>query len=259
MSWDTESRSLVNRWPQRIARAQYLSSEPGGHAASDLWGLGVQQSSGSTSLPYSPCDPPLQVTVIFKAHGACTEQKVYQAVTDDVPAAFMDGSAGGTSVRVEAREGGRVALHARHLASTVLVRQLGRYLTLAVRMPAALALAHDDSHDLQLCVSGCPAAERIADGPGTAQGPAGFTLQSARARCGDTMPQRDIYFQSCVFDLLTTGDTNFSAAALSALADVRLLHPRRERWHLPPRSGHAEPPQLWVGAGLLAIILALAL
>ncbi|XP_054997222.1 repulsive guidance molecule B [Sorex araneus] len=212
-------------------------------------------------VPGSSATATNKVTVIFKAHGSCTEQKVYQAVTDDVPAAFVDGSASGASVRVEAREGGRVALHARHLASTVLVRQLGRYLTLAVRMPAALALAHDDNHDLQLCVSGCPAAERIADGPGAglAPGPAGFTLQSARARCGDSMPQRDIYFQSCVFDLLTTGDTNFSAAALSALADVRALHPRRERWHLPPRSGHAEPPRLWVGAALLGALLALML
>nr|KAF6366976.1 repulsive guidance molecule BMP co-receptor b [Pipistrellus kuhlii] len=202
-----------------------------------------------------------QITIIFKAHRECTEQKVYQAVTDDLPAAFVDGSTSGgdgevKSLRIVEKESGRyVEMHARHIGTTVFVRQLGRYLTLALRMPEDLAMAYEESQDLQLCVNGCPLSERIDDGQGQvsailghtlphtspAQAWPGHTLETASAQCHEKMPVRDIYFQSCVFDLLTTGDANFTAAAHSALQDVEALHPRKERWHIFPISGHGAP------------------
>lgn len=203
----------------------------------------------------------LQITIIFKAHRECTDQKVYQAVTDDLPAAFVDGSTssgdGDTkSLRIVERESGHsVEMHARYIGTTVFVRQLGRYLTLAVRMPEDLAMSYEESQDLQLCVNGCPLSERIDDGqgqvsailghtlphPSLAQAWPGYTLETANAQCHEKMPVKDIYFQSCVFDLLTTGDANFTAAAHSALEDVEALHPRRERWHIFPRSGPGAP------------------
>ncbi|CAI9170900.1 unnamed protein product [Rangifer tarandus platyrhynchus] len=218
------------------------------------------------------------ITIIFKAHRECTDQKVYQAVTDDLPAAFVDGSTSGgdgdpKSLRIVERESGRsVEMHARYMGTTVFVRQLGRYLTLAIRMPEALAMAYEESQDLQLCVTGCPLGERIDDGqgqvsailgPGLARGPAapawpGYTLETASARCHERMPVKDIYFQSCVFDLLTTGDANFTAAAHSALEDVEALHPRKERWHIFPSSGRGAPRgrPLWsVSLGLTCLIL----
>ncbi|ELR54951.1 RGM domain family member B, partial [Bos mutus] len=175
------------------------------------------------------------ITIIFKAHRECTDQKVYQAVTDDLPAAFVDGSTSGgdgdpKSLRIVERESGRsVEMHARYMGTTVFVRQLGRYLTLAIRTPEALAMAYEESQDLQL-----------------------------GARCHEQMPVKDIYFQSCVFDLLTTGDANFTAAAHSALEDVEALHPRKERWHIFPSSARGAPrgrPLSSVSLGLTCLIL----
>ncbi|KAB0391684.1 hypothetical protein E2I00_005588 [Balaenoptera physalus] len=219
-----------------------------------------------------------QITIIFKAHRECTDQKVYQAVTDDLPAAFVDGSTSGgdgdtKSLRIVERESGRyVEMHARYIGTTVFVRQLGRYLTLAVRMPEDLAMSYEESQDLQLCVNGCPLSERIDDGQGqvsailghslphtpSAQAWPGYTLETANAQCHEKMPVKDIYFQSCVFDLLTTGDANFTAAAHSALEDVAALHPRKERWHIFPSSGRGTPrgdSHLSVSLGLACSIL----
>lgn len=229
-------------------------------------------------VPGSSATATNKITIIFKAHRECTDQKVYQAVTDDLPAAFVDGSTSGgdgdpKSLRIVERESGRsVEMHARYMGTTVFVRQLGRYLTLAIRMPEALAMAYEESQDLQLCVTGCPLGERIDDGqgqvsailgPGLPRSPAatawpGYTLETASARCHEQMPVKDIYFQSCVFDLLTTGDANFTAAAHSALEDVEALHPRKERWHIFPSSARAAPrgrPLSSVSLGLTCLIL----
>nr|KAF6490817.1 repulsive guidance molecule BMP co-receptor b [Molossus molossus] len=212
-------------------------------------------------VPGSSATATNKITIIFKAHRECTDQKVYQAVTDDLPAAFVDGSTSGgdgdtKSLRIVERESGRyVEMHARYIGTTVFVRQLGRYLTLAIRMPEDLAMSYEESQDLQLCVNGCPLSERIDDGQGQvsailghtlphsslAQAWPGYTLETANAQCHEKMPVKDIYFQSCVFDLLTTGDANFTAAAHSALEDVGALHPRKERWHIFPSSGRGAP------------------
>ncbi|KAL4630058.1 RGM domain family member B-like [Arapaima gigas] len=208
-----------------------------------------------------------KITIIFKPYQDCTEQKVYQAVTDDLPAAFMDGTVNGGDGEarslwmIEKTPGRHVEIHAGYIGVTVIVRQLGRYLTLAVRVPEELAMAYDESQDLQLCVNGCPTAERIdrdghlplpvlglqqpaagASHPRVAQGQApspAFALESATAKCRERLVVRDIYFHSCVFDLLTTGDANFTSAAYNALKDMEVLHPRRERWHIFPRGGGA--------------------
>uniref|UniRef100_A0A8C2V3G2 Repulsive guidance molecule BMP co-receptor b n=1 Tax=Chinchilla lanigera TaxID=34839 RepID=A0A8C2V3G2_CHILA len=212
-------------------------------------------------VPGSSATATNKITIIFKAHHECTDQKVYQAVTDDLPAAFVDGTTSGgdgdtKSLQIVERESGRyVEMHARYIGTTVFVRQLGHYLTLAIRMPEALAMAYEESQDLQLCVNGCPLSERIDDGQGqvsailghslprtsSVQAWPGYTLATANTRCHEKMPVKDIYFQSCVFDLLTTGDANFTAAARSALEDVEALHPRKERWHIFPGSGSRAP------------------
>ncbi|MBZ3877405.1 RGM domain family member B [Sciurus carolinensis] len=219
-----------------------------------------------------------QITIIFKAHRECTDQKVYQAVTDDLPAAFVDGTTSGgdgeaKSLHIVERESGRyVEMHARYIGTTVFVRQLGRYLTLAIRMPEDLAMSFEESQDLQLCVNGCPLSERIDDGQGQVsailghslprtslvQAWPGYTLETASTQCHEKMPVKDIYFQSCVFDLLTTGDANFTTAAHSALEDVEALHPRKERWHIFPSSGNGTPrggSDLSVSLGLTCLIL----
>lgn len=231
----------------------------------------------SHSVKPCTCSFP-QITIIFKAHHECTDQKVYQAVTDDLPAAFVDGTTSGgdgdaKSLRIVERESGHyVEMHALYIGTTVFVRQVGRYLTLAIRMPEDLAMSYEESQDLQLCMNGCPVSERIDDGQGQVsailghslprtslvQAWPGYTLETANTQCHEKMPVKDIYFQSCVFDLLTTGDANFTAAAHSALEDVEALHPRKERWHIFPSSGNGTPrggSELSVSLGLTCLIL----
>ncbi|KAJ8396581.1 hypothetical protein AAFF_G00016470 [Aldrovandia affinis] len=224
-------------------------------------------------VPGSLATATIKITVIFKAYQDCTDQKVYQAVTDDLPAAFTDGtvSGGGGHGRglglwiVEMAAEQHVEIHAGYIGTTVVVRQLGRYLTLAARVPSEVAMAFDEAQDLQLCVSGCPADERIdRDGilplpePEPEPGPQhrhqhprpratrghsdaprsirGFSVQAAMEACREQLEVRDIYFHSCVFDLLTTGDGNFTSATYSALKDMEMLHPARERWRIYPRA-----------------------
>ncbi|XP_053557488.1 repulsive guidance molecule B isoform X2 [Bombina bombina] len=208
-------------------------------------------------VPGSSATATNKVTIIFKSYQDCTEQKVYQAVSDDLPAAFVDGTISGgyseskTLHILEKVSGKYVEIHAKYIGTTVIVRQLGNYLTLAIRMPEELAMAYGESQDLQLCMNGCPTSERIDEGghlrlPVTVSTPANassvqarsvYTLESATAKCLEKIQVKHIYFHSCVFDLLTTGDANFTAAAYSAWEDVETLHPRMERWQIFPNNG----------------------
>ncbi|KAJ7335744.1 hypothetical protein JRQ81_013685 [Phrynocephalus forsythii] len=227
-------------------------------------------------VPGSSATATNKITIIFKSYQDCTDQKVYQAVTDDLPAAFVDGTTTGgdgdtKSLRIVERVSGKyVEMHARYIGTTVFVRQLGRYLTLAIRMPEELAMVYEESQDLQLCVNGCPSSERIDDSghlplpvrgqllpPGaSSQTRSVYTLESATTKCHENMLLKDIYFYSCVFDLLTTGDANFTAAAHSALQDVEALHPRKERWHIfPNRGGVALENKLCLTLGLVGLML----
>ncbi|KFV91343.1 RGM domain family member B, partial [Fulmarus glacialis] len=225
----------------------------------------------------SPPSPP-QITIIFKSYQDCTDQKVYQAVTDDLPAAFVDGTTSGgdgntKSLRIVEKVNGKyVEMHAKYIGTTVYIRQLGHYLTLAIRMPQELVMAYEESQDLQLCVNGCPSRERIDDSGhlplpvmgrllpqgGAAHPQSVYTLETATTKCHEKMLVKDIYFYSCVFDLLTTGDANFSAAAHSALQDVEALHPRKEHWRIFPSSGGGgvgKGIKFFVSLGLVCLIL----
>ncbi|CAG5922698.1 unnamed protein product [Menidia menidia] len=234
-------------------------------------------------VPGSSATATNKITIIFKPYEGCTDQRVYQAVTDNLPAAFDDGTvssgdpihasvgADGATGKVRAlwiserSPGHHVELHAGYIGVTVIVRQLGRYLTLAVRIPEDLAQAYDATQDLQLCLNGCPSSERIDQAghlplplsppalglqlqqlrrPGYASQTQAFPygagahligVEGAKERCREQLDVLDIYFHSCVFDLLTTGDANFTVAAYSAQKDLESLHPHRERWRIYPR------------------------
>ncbi|KAI5626481.1 RGM domain family isoform X1, partial [Silurus asotus] len=181
-----------------------------------------------------------KITVIFKAYRDCTEQKVYQATTEDVPSAFQDGTRSGghaDSLRITDGSGHsgvrQVTINARYLGASIIVRRVGHYLTFAIRVPEEMV---EESGGLQLCLHGCPRSELInahilgrgqwkveSDGqvhPGRTD-----LLERATSRCRETLQVEDVYFQSCVFDVLTTGDVQFSMAAFAALQDLKALPP----------------------------------
>jgi len=204
---------------------------------------------------------------------------VYQATTEDLPSAFQDGTRNGGgdsgSLSIVERGGGGgsgstgrlVKIQARHIGTSIIVRRVGRYLTFAIRMPEELL--DYTAEDLQLCLHGCPRSELIKEhtllgrqshrqqqqpppGGRPPYGPPppppahqGYTVEGATARCRETLQVEDVYFQSCVFDLLTTGDPEFSMAAFGALEDLKALPPSRLR----QSSGGSRTPRLTGGGG----------
>lgn len=213
-----------------------------------------------------------QLTIIFKNFQECVEQKMYHAETDELPAAFADGSRNGgdghgaSSLQiVEKVPGQHVEIQARYIGTTIVVRQVGRYLTFAVRMPDEVvhSVEDQDNQDLYLCLHGCPTSQRIdfrsfrahaaaaaaaasesqaqSRGGGSSSGGGGglrpgshpgFTYQAALSKCKERLPVEDMYFHSCVFDLLLSGDINFTMAAFYALEDVKMLHSNKDKHHI---------------------------
>ncbi|XP_048415368.1 RGM domain family, member D isoform X1 [Stegostoma tigrinum] len=192
-----------------------------------------------------------KITIIFKSFQGCTEQKVYQATTDDLPSAFVDGTTGGSekegenSLRILGKAGtAQVEIQAHYIGTTIIVRQVGDYLTFAIRVPEETLNYADESVCLQLCLHGCPRNELIKEhtlsrSPSSArlQHPRQvYTVESATAKCREILQVEDVYFQSCVFDLLTTGDPAFSMAAHGALEDLKALHLNVLKLHSSPRT-----------------------
>lgn len=161
-----------------------------------------------------------------------------------MPPAFVDGSVasgerrGHHSLRVSTEAPGRHAhINATHIGTSVVVRQSGRSLSVSVRAPRPIVDSFSPEQDLQLCRWGCPANQRLEHPPpqpGTA----------AYAHCSAMLPAKDMYFQACLFDLVTTGDVNFSASALVALQDARGMIADGSRLHLMSASPAAPSPAL---------------
>ncbi|KAL8177853.1 UNVERIFIED_CONTAM: hypothetical protein K2H54_021833 [Gekko kuhli] len=238
-------------WP--LIDNQYLSVQ--------VTNVPVGLGSGATATS--------KITLIFKSFPGCSEQRVYQATTEDLPLAFTDGTRNGGlqegsgSLRIlEKPDGRQVEIQAHHIGSTVIIRQVGRYLTFAARVPEDILGPSEHSTDLQLCLHGCPQNERLQEhwlSPANSGLPRpssrkAYTVETATEECNHLLPVEDMYFQSCVFDLLTTGDPDFSVAAYGALEDMKALHPGRLQL-LPPTSGGASPrggrPRLGRTAALL--------
>lgn len=250
------------------------------------------QVTNTPVLPGSAATATSKLTIIFKNFQECVEQKVYQAEMDELPAAFADGSNNGgdkhgaNSLRITEKVSGQhVEIQARYIGTTIVVRQVGRYLTFAVRMPEEVVRAGEDGGDgqgLYLCLRGCPLnqqidfqAVRAAAASAAARGPRGagslpaapapgdaFPYETAVAKCKEKLPVEDLYYQACVFDLLTTGDVNFTLAAYYALEDVRSLHSNKDRLHLYERTRQppgraAAPGQPTAPRGLLGGLLLL--
>ncbi|XP_072249611.1 hemojuvelin isoform X2 [Leuresthes tenuis] len=182
-----------------------------------------------------------KITIIFKNWRQCIDQQLYQAELDDVPAAFTDGSVwsgerqGYRSLTVRTQNPGRhVEIRAAHIGTLLVVRQTGRSLGLSVLSPRGVVEAFGPEQDLQLCVWGCPASQRL----NTLRPPLPDSITpaaiGAEAHCAGLLPARDVYYQACVFDLTTSGDLNSSMAAVRALQDAQNMISDRDGIHLPP-------------------------
>ncbi|XP_053561398.1 hemojuvelin [Bombina bombina] len=195
----------------------------------------------ATSSPLSPLSNATvinKITIIFKNMKQCIEQKVYQAEVGNLPAAFDDGSVngdrriGGRSLTIHEREAGSyIEIVASYIGTTIRVRQLARQLSFSLRMAEDISQAFSEEQDLQLCVGGCPASQWISRTRQHALSTP-ISTETAKSLCREKLPIEDVYFQSCVFDLIISGDANFTSSAYFALEDAKDFHPEPETLHI---------------------------
>ncbi|ESP05563.1 hypothetical protein LOTGIDRAFT_83132, partial [Lottia gigantea] len=177
-----------------------------------------------------------KLTVVIKKNARCASDNfvMYQAQTDDLPGSFYDGHTfygKHKSVELlEIEEGKHVEINIRYIATTIVVRQIGRYFTFAIKMPEEIVNNSHSATSNGLCYRGCPLSERInyqeflaskqdiVDNLSENSANIQMLRKDAELICREANVV-DFYFDSCVFDLMTTGDQNFTLAALSALQD----------------------------------------
>ncbi|KAK7065580.1 hypothetical protein SK128_001410, partial [Halocaridina rubra] len=114
------------------------------------------------------------------------------------------------------------------------------YLTVLVTMPVGV-LEETEGDELQLCRQGCPAYERL-DKPGVSPIKIiRMTTDKAAILCKE-YNITDYYLDSCIFDLVTTGDVSFRIAAQVTQTD---------HWKHDPVGAQkllqncSEPPCIW--------------
>jgi RGM family protein len=186
------------------------------------------------------------VTLIIKGHDECAhgDYVTFQApdVHGALPSTFDDGRSHlgpQRSVRVtDVVPGEHVNITLRFVDTHVIIRRYGEYFSVTLSLPAALVREARPTQSLQLCRGGCPAAERVSlsdllstrpvrySSLPTDQ-PAAVTIRMSREAAQERCRLADVvdsYLDSCVFDLLSTGDANLTRMAAAAMRDaVRLL------------------------------------
>ncbi|KAM9294058.1 hemojuvelin [Gastrophryne carolinensis] len=203
----------------------------------------------ATSLPVSPFSNATvtsKITIIFKNMKQCIDQKVYQAELGNMPAAFNDGSvnggqrAGGSSLTIQEKEPGKyIEIQAAYIGTTIRIRQLDNQLSFSLQMAEEISQAFPEEQDLQLCVGGCPSSQWISRTKDLSM-TTPMKLETARSLCREKLAIEDVYFQSCVFDLMASGNSNLTDAAYYALEDARDFHPEPGTLHIFSR-GEGSP------------------
>lgn len=176
-----------------------------------------------------------QITVLIKRdkHG-CAKQKVYQANVGYVPGTFRDGTRETGPENCRTRLDGEpyvhgVRLHICYLNTTILIRKVGKYLTLNIRTPEEYAWLSQG-----LCVTGCPQSEMIDYRGFFKKHPNSVVFGSPKLAMSQNNAVNqcnranvtDFYYDSCVFDLVSTGDGRFSNAAYRAMRDAQEMDPK---------------------------------
>lgn len=178
-------------------------------------------------------DPQI-VVILREQKKSCVEQKIYRAEADSLPAVFLDGTweTGPSTcpVRIiELTKGSLIHINLCYIRTKIVIRQVGKYLTFHIKIPEDIV----SSSSRGLCVAGCPKRERIdfkevlsstAAQIQTRTNSVKYSKRHATELCTNSDVQ-GFYLDSCVFDLMFTGDTNFTAAAKSALEDAFFLDP----------------------------------
>ncbi|KAL4227909.1 hypothetical protein ACF0H5_013348 [Mactra antiquata] len=177
-----------------------------------------------------------KLTVLIKKNGDCasTGYILYQANSHALPSMFEDGQTKyGKAHSVSLNEidpGKHVEIVLKYIDTKIVIHLVGNYLTFSIRIPEELVPSNStNSNSLELCVRGCPSREIIDYQKFLAfkeeqvqERDVNMSRKDAEELCRSAKLV-DFYFDSCVFDLLITGNETFKMSAWSALQDVLKL------------------------------------
>lgn len=175
-----------------------------------------------------------QVTVIVKeSRRKCIQEKTYQARSSSLPAVFSDGTKSSDDkdcpTRIRKTERGKVVvLDICPLKTVIIIRQVGKYLTVHMKVPKQLARRRT----MGLCQRGCPRIEQmnLDKTPRVNKFIASYTKDTLNTRVKRQRYKRALrlcraakvtgfYYKSCLFDLMASGDPSFARAARTAMKD----------------------------------------
>jgi hypothetical protein len=175
-----------------------------------------------------------KISIVFKQRKrSCIQQKIYEATSEYLPTLFKDGThTTGTRCKTHIRKKrGEVVLRDCRSNTTILIRRIGKYLTFNILSPFEIVKKSSG-----LCTTGCPATElvdyrtvlqdRISNQVHATNNQDG-TVDTAYAmsKCA-SQNLTDFWYDSCMFDLLTTGDRQFTRAARVSMIDAINMDPK---------------------------------
>lgn len=177
-----------------------------------------------------------QITVSFKqVHAECVSNKVYEATSEYLPNVFKDGTyfTGPKGCRTEVLKetSNQIIIQSCSLSSTIVIRRVGEYLIFNIQSPFVLV-----NQTTGLCTNGCPANELVdyetyfendvnSVESGYDKDSTSISKRIAMEIC-ENANLTDFFFDSCVFDLMTTGNNEFSEAAMLAMMDTKTYDPK---------------------------------
>lgn len=173
------------------------------------------------------------MTVVIKRNDLCALDRyvTYQAQNGELPSTFDDGLVEFNSVEIfEFFPGRHIEIDIDYKQTIVIIRLTGLAYSVSVSLPEEVYAELERSHRLadgavQLCQSGCPSSERVdlysyfGQKPSKLKRTVVMAKKEATDRCRG-LRLRGFYFDSCVYDLMTTGDSTFTAASQASYADL---------------------------------------
>ena len=169
----------------------------------------------------------------------CIEEKTYQARSYSLPAHFSDGTKSSdnkdcpTKIK-KFKKGKRILIHICPLKTRIIIRQVGKYLTVHMRVPEELT----QRRTIGLCQRGCPKIEQMNLDKMNRIDKIIASLYKERKLSTRVRRQRQerarrlcraakvrgFYYKSCLFDMMTSNDASFVRAARKAMKDFRTIN-----------------------------------
>lgn len=204
-----------------IRKNKFLAVQVTNVEVPDVWGSKATATSKVT-------------VVLYDYEKGCVIPKIYQATSGNLPSTFTDGSVQTGPVenpaqihQVEVSYEKYIKIKINYISTTIIIRQVGKYLTFSMIMPGDLL----GNSTKGLCVKGCPSYDRIDYGQvlldreqNAEEKTVKIVRRDAEKIC-QSANTRGFYYNSCLFDLMTTGNVNFSRAASTAMEDALYLIP----------------------------------